>query len=84
MALFPEHRGRGLGTRLLGLAREQGRERGFEELSLIVFEQNVGAKRLSERVGFREVGGRPVVPHELMPYTRGALLMVADGRSVHR
>ncbi len=69
MALFPEYRGEGLGTGLLDLARQQAYQRGLEELSLIVFEQNeqnAGAKRLYERHGFREVDRRPAVPHELI------------------
>ncbi len=78
MALLPEHRGRGLGARMLGLAREEARRRGLAEMSLIVFEQNTGAKRLYERRGFREVARRPVVPHELIRYTGNALLMVAE------
>ena len=77
MALFPEHRGRGLGARMLEIARQQARERGFEELSLIVFEQNAGAKRLYERHGYKEVDRRTVVPHELIRHTGDALLMVA-------
>ena len=50
------------------------------ELSLIVFEQNAGAKRLYERHGFREVDRRPAVPHELIYYRGDALLMVAGVR----
>jgi ribosomal protein S18 acetylase RimI-like enzyme len=80
MALFPEYRGQGLGTRMLELARQQTDQRGLDELSLIVFEQNAGAKRLYERHGFREVNRRPVVPHELIRYTGDALLMVAGVR----
>jgi ribosomal protein S18 acetylase RimI-like enzyme len=80
MALFPEYRGQGLGTRMLELARQQAYKRGCNELSLIVFEQNAGAKRLYERHGFREVDRRPVVPHELIHYTGDALLMVAGVR----
>ena len=78
MAILPEHRGRGLGARMLRLAREEARRRGLAEMSLIVFEQNAGAKRLYERHGFREVDRRSVVPHELIRYTGDALLMVAD------
>jgi ribosomal protein S18 acetylase RimI-like enzyme len=80
MALFPEYRRQGLGTRMLKLARQQAYKRGLEELSLIVFEQNTGAKRLYERHGFREVDRRPVVTHELIRYTGDALLMVAGVR----
>jgi ribosomal protein S18 acetylase RimI-like enzyme len=80
MALFPEYRGEGLGTGMLELARQQAYQRGLEELSLIVFEQNAGAKRLYERHGFREVDRLPVVPHELIHYVGDALLMVAGVR----
>ena len=50
MALFPEYRGEGLGTGMLELARQQAYERGLEELSLIVFEQNTGATPVLARV----------------------------------
>jgi ribosomal protein S18 acetylase RimI-like enzyme len=80
MALFPEYRGEGLGTGMLELARQQAYQRGLEELSLIVFEQNAGAKRLYERHGFQEVDRRPAVPHELIYYRGDALLMVAGVR----
>lgn len=83
MALFPEHRGRGLGAAMLGLAREEARRRGLAKMSLIVFEQNAGAKRLYERHGFHEVDRRPVVPHELIRYTGDALLMVAELVAAH-
>ena len=80
MALFPEYRGEGLGTGMLELARQQAYQRGLEGLSLIVFEQNAGAKRLYKRHGFREVDRRPVVPHKLIHYRGDALLMVAGVR----
>lgn len=76
MAIFPEFRGRGLGTRLLSLAEQHAVEMGFRKLSLIVFEQNTGAKRLYERAGYNEVAREPVFPHPLVHYTGDALLMV--------
>lgn len=76
MALFPEYRGRGIGTRLLAYAEQAARERGFGKLSLIVFEQNAGAKRLYEKTGYREVRREPVRPHPLIHYTGDAILMV--------
>ena len=44
--------------------------------SLIVFEQNAGAKRLYERTGYREVARHAVTPHPLIHFTGDALLMV--------
>ena len=76
MAVFPEHRGRGIGHRLLDLAEKHARAQGFGKLSLIVFEQNEGAKRLYDRTGYRETAREPVVPHPLIHYTGDAILMV--------
>ncbi len=78
MALFPAYRGKGIGTRLLALAAEQARARNLTQLSLIVFEQNTGAKHLYERCGFREITREPVVPHPLIHHTGDALLLVRD------
>lgn len=76
MALDPEHRGQGIGSALMAEAEKACRELGLRKLSLIVFEQNVGAKRLYERSGYVERRRHPVVPHPLIHYTGDALLMV--------
>jgi ribosomal protein S18 acetylase RimI-like enzyme len=78
MALFPRFRSRGIGTQLLALAVEQARKRDLRQLSLIVFEQNTGARRLYERVGFRELMRAAVVPHRLIRYGGDALLLAKD------
>lgn len=78
MAVFDEYRGKGIGTEFLEIAKRQSIDKGFPQLSLIVFEQNEGAKRLYERNGFYEVKREPVVPHELIRYTGDAILMVKD------
>lgn len=77
IALFPEFRGLGLGTQLLELAREQAREHGFTELSLLCFEQNTGALKLYKRNGFKVIERAAVVPHTLIHYTGDVLLMTA-------
>lgn len=78
MALFPEHRGQGIGTRLLALAEEHARDMGYGKLSLIVFEQNADAKKLYERGGYREVRRAAIYPHPLIHYTGHAILMVKE------
>lgn len=78
MALFPEYRGQGIGSELLALAEVHAEEKGFAKLSLIVFEQNDGARRLYERNGYRETKRAAVFPHPLIHYTGDALLMVKD------
>lgn len=77
MAVLPEHRGRGLGTRMLETAKEQARQSGRGQVSLLVFEGNEGAVELYRRNGFTVVDRAPVVPHEVIRYTGEVLLMTA-------
>jgi ribosomal protein S18 acetylase RimI-like enzyme len=39
-AVLSEFRGQGIGAQLLSSARQQAQEQGFQELSLLAFEQN--------------------------------------------
>lgn len=75
-AVFPQYRGQGIGHQLLELAEANAREQELGKLSLIVFEENAGAKRLYERTGFEEYARAPVVPHPLIHHRGDALLMV--------
>ena len=77
IAVFPEVRGGGLGTRMLQMAKEQARQHGCREVSLLVFEQNGGAVELYERHGFRTIDRAPVVPHACIRYEGEVLLMTA-------
>lgn len=61
LAAYPQHRNRGLGTRLLDLAEDLAREAGLSALSIIVAGDNTGARRLYERAGYTEVARRPIV-----------------------
>lgn len=76
MAVFPEYRGMGIGTKFLEIAERKAKELNLLQLSLIVFEGNTGAKKLYERHGFRETAREPIVPHKLIRHTGYALLMV--------
>jgi ribosomal protein S18 acetylase RimI-like enzyme len=76
IALVPDHRGQGTGSRLLKLAEDTAIEKGFKKTSLIVFDQNEGARRLYERKGYREVMREPMVPHPLIRASGDAVLMV--------
>jgi len=54
LAIAPEHRGRGLGTRLIRLLMHEGMGRlGTAECSLFVHVSNTAALALYERLGFR-------------------------------
>jgi ribosomal protein S18 acetylase RimI-like enzyme len=61
LAAYPEHRNRGLGTRLLNLAETLARDAGLEALSIIVAGDNTGARRLYQRTGYAEIARRPMV-----------------------
>lgn len=78
IAVAPEWRGQGLGTRLLAAARERAQRLGCRALSLICFAENEGARRLYEREGFSVVDRRAVVPHPLVHASGEALLMTAS------
>lgn len=54
LAVRPQFRGLGLGTRLLDCADETGRALGKRGMSVIVSDANPGARRLDERCGYRE------------------------------
>ena len=78
MAVDESHRGKGIGKMLLDEAEQTCRHLGFSKQSLLVFEQNVRARRLYERYGYVETRRHPVVPHPLIHYTGDALLMVKN------
>ena len=61
LAVYPEHRGRGLGVSLLALADRIAADLGSSGLSIIVSDANAGARRLYERRGYREAATRPMV-----------------------
>jgi ribosomal protein S18 acetylase RimI-like enzyme len=77
IAVAPEWRGQGLGTRLLASVRERAQRLGCPSLSLICLAQNTGARRLYEREGFTVVDRRDIVPHPMIHGTGEALLMTA-------
>jgi ribosomal protein S18 acetylase RimI-like enzyme len=76
MAVEAHHRGQGIGSALLDEAERAARVQRLDVLSLIVFEQNAGARRLYEGRGYVAKLRHPVVPHPLIRYTGDALLMV--------
>lgn len=80
LAMFHEHRGLGIGTRLLHEAGRRARTLGLERLSLICFEKNFGAVRLYKRLGFRELRRRPIVPHPFLHYREGDAVLLACSR----
>jgi ribosomal protein S18 acetylase RimI-like enzyme len=58
LATYPEYRGQGFGTRLLGIAENIAREQRKTGLSIIVSDANHDARRLYLRCGYLEAGER--------------------------
>lgn len=76
VALFERFRGHGIGSEFMRQAEQSATAQGLSKLSLIVFEQNTGAKSLYDRLGYIETARAAVVPHPLIHYSGDALLMV--------
>lgn len=67
LCVFPEYRGQGIAAQLIAAACEAHKSSG-KPVGLLVDPDNPRAKRLYERLGFREVGQRPfagVMMHHL-------------------
>ena len=61
LAVRPQSRGLGLGTKLLGLADDRARALGKPGLSVVVSDANRNARRLYEHCGYGESGTRPMI-----------------------
>ncbi len=61
LATYPEFRGQGIGEALLAHADALGRAGAAKGMSIIVASENRGARRLYEKVGYREKASRPLV-----------------------
>jgi ribosomal protein S18 acetylase RimI-like enzyme len=64
LAAYPEYRGKGQGSALLALADSLAESGGKPGLSLIVSDTNLGARRLYEGRGYREVAQRKMVKEQ--------------------
>ena len=64
LAVMPRFRGRGVGSRLLGVAEEQARALGKTGMSVIVSDANHGARRLYQRHGYEECAQRPMIKED--------------------
>lgn len=76
LAAFPRFRNQGLGTILLREGEKLARDTRAPALSIIVADQNEGAKRLYERTGYRTRARRPIVPFPGFVHTGDWLLMI--------
>lgn len=75
LATFPQYRNMSIGTKLMGMVDSLASDAGCSTTSIEVFEQNEGALRLYQRLGYELAERRRVVPHECHPYDGELLLL---------
>lgn len=78
LAVYPECRGEGLGTRLLQLAEDFAADAGLNRMSVIVALENTGAKKLYERQGYVEAARRPCVREGWATRITAWVLLIKD------
>lgn len=75
IACLAAFRGQGIGSRLMWLAETLARAAGADRIALIVAEENAGAKRLYQRLGYTSVSRRAMLPFPGCPHRGDWLLM---------
>jgi ribosomal protein S18 acetylase RimI-like enzyme len=75
LATFPDYRNMSIGTRLMKRVEGLASDAGCTISSIEVFDQNEGALRLYQRLGYKIIEQRPVVPHSSHPYNGNLLLL---------
>ena len=86
LATYPEFRNQSIGTNLMGIVDRLAKEAGCSLASIEVFEENAGALRLYQRLGYTIMEKRPVIPHPCHPYHGEIVLLtrpVPDLKSVN-
>jgi ribosomal protein S18 acetylase RimI-like enzyme len=78
VAVFPEARGLGVGSKLMRHAEQRASELGLRGPSLIVSDANQGARRLYERLGYTEVARRPMISEQWESAGKFWVLMIRD------
>lgn len=76
LAVFPGRRDGGIGRTLLAAAEDRARSLGAAHMSIQAFEQNTGAVRLYERIGYERADTRPVRDHPCQPYYDGDVVLL--------
>ena len=71
-------RGQGIGNRLIALTKQKAQKNGFKQLSLMVMNDNMIARRAYERNSFTIVKHIDVKEHRLIPNKGGIYLLVSD------
>jgi ribosomal protein S18 acetylase RimI-like enzyme len=80
VAVRPQHRQQGIGTRLMEMVIEQAGAGGFARLTANVWADNVAARALFASQGFAVQTRIEVPPHPILAHVGGSLLMALQTR----
>lgn len=75
LAVYPAYRKAGIGEVLMAEVDARARSAGCDLSSLEVFEENGGAVRFYQRLGYETIDSRAVVAHDCCPHDGRILLM---------
>jgi len=75
LACYPQFRGKGIGSALMSIVDQLAQDAGCHISSVEVFEQNEGALKLYQRLGYNIAESRQVIPHSCHPYTGEIFLL---------
>jgi len=78
IATYPEFRGKSVGSKLMDTVSKSAIDAGCKLISIEVFEQNQGALTFYQRLGYKIIEKRRVVPHTCHPYTGDVVLLTKD------
>lgn len=78
LAMFEHARNRGYGRRLLQEAEKIAAGQGISDMSIIVSNANLGARRLYERCGYVEIASRPMVKEDWDNPGENWILLIKD------
>ena len=84
VAVFPEARGLGVGSKLMRWAERKAAELGLPGVSLIVSDANEGACKLYEHLGYEEVAIRPMIKDGWQSDGENWVLMIRPRSQDHR
>jgi len=75
IATYPQYRNMSIGTKLMGIVDKAAKDAGCTLSSIEVFDQNEGALRLYQQLGYEIIQKRAVVPHACHPY-KGQIVLL--------
>lgn len=82
LATYPKYRNQAVGTTLMQLADKLAAYAECSIISVEVFEQNEGAVRLYQRLGYSIIDSRAVIPHSCHPYEGEIVLLTKNTNAI--